>query len=375
MSADEAEHTQPELPAPPTRIPPGSPVGAGQFATAALVGMVAVEIVAGLTAIVTLARLEARQAELAQAGPTFADGWEAGLSLAYTGVFLIVAVAWMIWQHQAHSNLSALTETRYSPAVIWFYLVPLLGLVIPYRGIAELARAGSDRPAIRRTWWGAFLLANAFGGASLIDPNVSLATARLLSLLSSIAAGVAAILAMRIISMVNTGIWARRALAGWPPGPRPLSRRAKLVWSAATGALTLVSAAGFGVMFPALAETLEQEPANSIQLAVGDCFNNVEEDYEVVSCDDPHYAEAYRVADHPDQTFYPGAARLADWAEPFCYRHFESYTGAAYQDSKLEFGYLYPTEGSWNGGDREVVCFVFNLSGDDLAAPVGPPVA
>lgn len=375
MSADEAEHTQPELPAPPPRIPPGSPVGAGQFATAALVGMVAVEIIAGLTAIVTLARLEARQAELAQAGPTFADGWEAGLSLAYTGVFLIVAVAWMIWQHQAHSNLSALTETRYSPAVIWFYLVPLLGLVIPYRGIAELARAGSDRPAIRRTWWGSFLLANALGGASLIDPNVSLATARLLSLLSSISAAVAAILAMRIISMVNTGIWARRALAGWPPGPRPLSRRAKLVWSAATGALTLVSAAGFGVMFPALAETLEQEPANSIQLAVGDCFNNVDEDYEVVSCDDPHYAEAYRVADHPDQTFYPGAARLADWAEPFCYRHFESYTGAAYQDSKLEFGYLYPTEGSWNGGDREVVCFVFNLSGDDLPAPVGPPVA
>lgn len=375
MSADDAEDTQTELPAPPPRIPPGSPVGAGQFATAALVGMVAVEIVAGLTAIVTLARLDARQAELGQGEPSFADGWEAGLSLAYTGVFLIVAVAWMIWQHQAHTNLSALTKTRYSPAVIWLYLVPLLGLVIPYRGIAELARAGSDRPAIRRTWWSAFLLANALGGASLIDPNLSLATVRLLSLLSSVAAVVAAILALRIISMVNTGIWARRALAGWPPGPRPLSRRAKLAWSAATGALTLVSAAGFGVMFPALAETLEQEPANSIQLTVGDCFNDLQEDYEVVSCDVPHYAEAYRVADHPDQTFYPGDARLADWAEPFCYQHFESYTGVAYQDSKLEFGYLYPTEGSWNGGDREVICFVFSLSGDDLSTPVGPPVA
>jgi hypothetical protein len=335
--------------------------------------MVAVEVVAGLTAIVTLARLDARQAELRQDASSFTDGWEAGLSLAYTGVFLIVAVAWMIWQHQAHANLSALTKTRYSPSVIWFYLVPLLGLFMPYRGIAELARAGTDRPAIRRTWWGAFLLANALGGASLIDPNLSLATERLLSLFSSIAAVVAAVLAMQIIDMVNTGIWTRRALAGWPTGPQPLSRRAKLAWSAATGALTLVSAAGFGLILPALVETLEQGPANGVQLAVGDCFN--QENYEVVSCDVPHYAEAYRVADHPDQTFYPGEAGLVDWAEPFCYQHFESYTGVAYQDSNLEFGYLYPTEGSWNAGDREVICFVFNLSGEDLSAPVGPPVA
>jgi hypothetical protein len=81
MSVGDAENNQPELAAPP-RIPPGSPVGAGQFATAALVGIVAVEIVAGLTAIVTLARLDGRQAELRQGEPSFADGWEAGLSLA-----------------------------------------------------------------------------------------------------------------------------------------------------------------------------------------------------------------------------------------------------------------------------------------------------
>ncbi|MGH8957993.1 MAG: septum formation family protein, partial [Acidimicrobiia bacterium] len=219
------------------------------------------------------------------------------------------------------------------------------------------------------------LVSNALGGVSVIDPNLSLAAVRILSLASSVAAVVAAILAMRIISMVNTGLWARRALAGWPLGPRPLSRQAKLAWSTATGALTLVSAAGFGVMFPALVETLEQVPANNLEFAVGDCFNHVVDDYEVVSCEGPHYAETYRVADHPDQAFYPGDSRLADWAEPFCYRHFESYTGIAYQDSALDFGYLYPTEGSWNGGDREVICFVFNLSGDDLIEPVGTPIA
>ncbi|HKZ19625.1 MAG TPA: DUF4328 domain-containing protein [Acidimicrobiia bacterium] len=373
MSAENAEQTQPELGLPPNRIAPGSPIGAGQFATAALAGIAAVEIISGLTAIVTLARIDARRAELLQSEPSFTDGWEAGLSLAYVGVFLIVVIAWMIWQHQAHANLRALTKARFSPAVVWFYLVPILGLILPYRGIAELAQAGNDRPAVRRTWWGAFLLSNALGGTSLIDPTISLATTRILSLMSSIASVVAAVLAMRIVSIVNTGLWARRALAGWPTGPRALSRRAKLAWSAAAGTLTLASAFGFGIVYPALIETLEQIPANNLQLAVGDCFNDVDGEYEVVSCQRPHYAEAYRVADHPDQAFYPGATRLADWAEPFCYRHFESYTGIAYQDSDLDFGYLYPTEGSWNGGDREVICFVFQLSGEDLTDRVGAP--
>ncbi|MGH8924150.1 MAG: DUF4328 domain-containing protein [Acidimicrobiia bacterium] len=375
MSVDNAEKAQPESPAPPPRLPPGSPLGAGQFATAALAGIAAVEVVAALTAIVSLARLDARQTEFLQSEVSFTDGWEAGLSLAYSGVFLIVVVAWMIWQHQAHANLSALTKTRHAPSVIWFYLVPVLGLVIPYRGIAELARAGHDRPAVRRTWWGAFILSNLLGGASLINPNLTLATAEVFSLLSSIVGVVAALLAMRIIGMVNTGLWARRALAGWLPGPNPLSGRAQLAWSAATGALTLVGAAGFGVMFPVLVETLEEVPANNIEFVTGDCFNELEDGFEFISCSEPHYAEAYRVTDHPDQAFYPGDSRMADWAEPFCYRHFERYTGIAYQDSPLEFGYLYPTEGSWNAGDREVVCFVFSLSGEDLTEPVGQPVA
>ncbi|HJU81389.1 MAG TPA: DUF4328 domain-containing protein [Acidimicrobiia bacterium] len=373
MSVENAEQSEPETPTSLNRIPPGSPVGAGQFVTAALAGIAAVEIVSGLTAIVTLARIDARRAELLRNEPSFTDGWEAGLSLAYVGVFLIVVIAWMIWQHQAHANLRALTKTRYSPSVVWYYLVPILGLIIPYRGIAELAKAGNDRPAVRRAWWGAFLFSNALGGASIIDPRISFTATRILSLLSSIAAVVAAVLAMRVVSMVNTGLWARRALAGWPTGQSPLSRRAKLAWSTATGALTLASAVGFGVVYPAVIETLEQVPATNLQFAVGDCFNDVEGEYEVVSCERPHYAEAYRVADHPDQAFYPGASRLADWAEPFCYRHFESYTGIAYQDSDLDFGYLYPTEGSWNGGDREVICFVFQLSGEDLTDRVGTP--
>ncbi len=373
MSGENAQQTEAEAAPPRNRIPPGSPVGAGQFTTAALAGIAAVEIISGLTAIVTLARIDARRAELVSSDPSFTDGWEAGLSLAYVGVFLIVVIAWMIWQHQAHANLRALTKTRYSPAVVWFYLVPILGLVIPYRGIAELAKAGNDRPVVRRGWWGAFLFSNALGGATILNADISLAATRILSLLSSVAAVVAAVLAMRIVSMVNTGLWARRALAGWPTGPRPLSRRTTLAWSIGTGALTLASAVGFGMVYPTLIETLEQVPVNNLQFAVGDCFNDVEGEYEFVSCERPHYAEAYRVADHPDQAFYPGAARLADWAEPFCYRYFESYTGIAYQDSDLDFGYLYPTEGSWNGGDREVICFVFRLSGEDLTDRVGTP--
>lgn len=376
MSLESGPKTQPERPARPKRLPPGSPVGAGQFATAALAGITAVEAVAALTAIVTLARIPARRTEIQSAQISFTDGWEAGLGLAYAGVLVIAGVAWMIWQYQAHANLSALTKARYSPAVVWFYFVPVASLIIPYRAIRELASAGNDRPRLRRTWWGAFLLSNGLGGVGAVaSAELSLTALSVLSLLSAVLGIVASVAAMRIIGLVNTGLWARRALAGWPPGPSPLSARAKLAWGIATGALTLVGAAGFGVLFPAFVESLEEAPRSTFDLAVGSCFNEGPGGYDQVSCAEPHYAEAYRIADHPDQAFYPGNDRVAEWAEPFCYSHFERYTGVAYQDSALEFGYLYPTEQSWNLGDREVVCFVFDLAGDDLISPVGPPVA
>ena len=75
MSGENAQQTEPEAAPPRNRIPPGSPVGAGQFATAALAGIAAVEIISGLSAIVTLARIDARRAELVSSDPSFTDGW------------------------------------------------------------------------------------------------------------------------------------------------------------------------------------------------------------------------------------------------------------------------------------------------------------
>ena len=78
----------------------------------------------------------------------------------------------------------------------------------------------------------------------------------------------------------------------------------------------------------------------------------------------------YAKLNYPDQAAYPGQEEFESWAEPLCYGRFESYTGIGYEESSLDFGYLYPGTQGWAAGDQEVICYLFDPAGDDLTSPI-----
>lgn len=56
-------------------------------------------------------------------------------------------------------------------------------------------------------------------------------------------------------------------------------------------------------------------------------------------------------------------------ADDLCFESFESYVGAAYEESELDFNYYVPTEDSWAAGDRVVTCVLLDYDGEQLTEP------
>jgi hypothetical protein len=109
---------------------------------------------------------------------------------------------------------------------------------------------------------------------------------------------------------------------------------------------------------------------NVFSLEVGQCFQDQSaatevSDVEVVDCDDAHDNEVYGLFDLPDGD-YPGAEAVQEAAVLGCYDRFEGFVGRDYESSRLDFGWLYPTSDSWDNGDREVICMLSELSGEQL---------
>ena len=368
--------TEPTVPTLPARVPPASPVGSGRFAQGTLFGFIGVEVILLIGSIVTLLRWETREIELSRVEPVFADGWDTGVGLAAFGIVILAGIAWLIWQFQAHANLSRLATTRFRSSAAFLILVPIASLFLPYQAIGELARSGTDRPALRRLWWALYLTMNfSLGVSSILALAGYPYWSTVVGALSALIGIGAAASAMQIIALVNAGLEERRAAAGWPLGPPPLSRRMGALLAGGAAVLTVMGGGLFGFLLPEIIKNLPAVPETNLAFAVGGCFSEGDDEYLDVSCDEPHEAETYRVLEHPESSAYPGAQLIEQWAEPQCYSNFEAYTGVPYQDSSLEFGYLYPTAQGWRAGDREVICYLFDPSGDDLTGPVSRPTA
>lgn len=111
----------------------------------------------------------------------------------------------------------------------------------------------------------------------------------------------------------------------------------------------------------------EQGEASAFDVGVGDCLGEtstgVVQSVDLVPCDEPHEAEAYFAGDLPEGEF-PGEEAILDYVEANCIPAFEDFVGADYQTSELDFSWLEPTAESWAEGDREVVCVIFEVSGE-----------
>jgi hypothetical protein len=80
-----------------------------------------------------------------------------------------------------------------------------------------------------------------------------------------------------------------------------------------------------------------------------------------VDCAEPHDNEVYALYEF-DGDSYPGEDAMSASADEGCEARFEGYVGIAYLDSALYFTHLTPTQDSWDTGDREIVCVLYELN-------------
>ena len=123
----------------------------------------------------------------------------------------------------------------------------------------------------------------------------------------------------------------------------------KQVRSLVLGALVVSACGGGGSVFT---------------LDVGTCFDDTGESQissvPEVDCDDLHDNEVFAVFDYTETDTYPGSEAMNEAATDLCIARFEDYVGQAYSDSPFEVFPITPTQTSWDNGDREVICALYN---------------
>ncbi|SDQ48758.1 septum formation family protein [Microbacterium sp. cf332] len=139
----------------------------------------------------------------------------------------------------------------------------------------------------------------------------------------------------------------------------------------ATGCSTLNAFSG-GAEAPvrdesgAIAESNESTDVFAIR--VGDCMLFSDSDATEVTeaptvpCSDPHDLEAFYAEDITGDDF-PGIEGAQAQAEQVCADAFSTFVGTAYEESVLDFNYYVPTAGSWDAGDREILCLIGDPQG------------
>jgi len=106
--------------------------------------------------------------------------------------------------------------------------------------------------------------------------------------------------------------------------------------------------------------------ASVLELDVGTCFDDPDtfeqvEDVPIVDCDEPHDNEVIANQDLTGSD-YPGQDQIENRASQICYDQFSDYVGISYEESMYDIGWLYPTDETWAAGDREVICFGYDLT-------------
>jgi hypothetical protein len=150
--------------------PPSSPTGAGRFVTVALsgtIGVLAVLIATSLSVLINRDRwTDSTGSDLVP----FALGWLAGVGFAVAGIGILTGIAWMVWQHRAHANLFAMKDDALRPSTVWWWLVPVASVFMPFLAVRDLAKGDHDRPGLRRWWWFFYVLFGVVSGLTTVLP-------------------------------------------------------------------------------------------------------------------------------------------------------------------------------------------------------------
>jgi hypothetical protein len=106
-------------------------------------------------------------------------------------------------------------------------------------------------------------------------------------------------------------------------------------------------------------------------LAVGECFDDGDEEWEVVRqpCTVAHDGEIIADVTLPDGP-WPGEDGIDRAADRACTSPFTNYIGKSPAASELELFYWTPTEDLWSDEDRLVVCAAYGPDGDQLTSTI-----
>jgi len=111
---------------------------------------------------------------------------------------------------------------------------------------------------------------------------------------------------------------------------------------------------------------------NPGDLGVGDCFDvpaldtNIS-DVQHHPCSEPHTGEVVYVGNHPAAKGTPFAeSLLVEFAGTSCLPAFDAYIGSNSADG-IDIGAFYPVVKDWDGGDREITCYLYRVDGTSMS--------
>lgn len=97
--------------------------------------------------------------------------------------------------------------------------------------------------------------------------------------------------------------------------------------------------------------------------AIGTTQSSEISEVTAIPCSEPHGYEAFHLFDLEGDAF-PGIPEVERLAQEGCVEAFGTFIGLPYDQSVLEFVYLYPQASAWTAADdREVVCLVAEPGG------------
>ena len=140
---------------------------------------------------------------------------------------------------------------------------------------------------------------------------------------------------------------------------RTMTRTLALTASAAALAMTM-SACNL-LSFGPRTSAFSMKVGQCVQLPTGDNIT----DLETTDCSALHDAEVFHLTQVTEDE-RPSDSELEDMGGDACLAAFEGYVGISYEESELDYTILYPSPGSWEQGDREIICFIISGEGTDV---------
>jgi hypothetical protein len=114
-----------------------------------------------------------------------------------------------------------------------------------------------------------------------------------------------------------------------------------------------------GAVFVVLALFISKDHVVATDLKVGDCITDVPTSARIMTmpttdCKKPHGGEVYAVLTMPDGS-YPGESAIDEWQNK-CPDELQTFSPEAMADDSVGVFVLYPTQETWDQGDRAVTC-------------------